>query len=114
MKNLIIVLMLLIGSATYTNAQNQPKSQQTPEEKADEVVAKLKTDIALTDEQAPKVKAITVERINKVTAAQKKHSADKPRLQNARKLIFEEWETQLKGIVSEDQYNKYLATKGQK
>jgi protein CpxP len=112
MKNLILILFLFIASNTYLHAQQgQPKNQQTPDEKADEVVAKLKTDIALTDEQAPKVKTITLDRINKVTEARKKHGADKPRLQAAQKLIFEEWETQLKSIVSEDQYNKYLATK---
>ena len=104
-----------MASATFLHAQQgQPKSQLTPEEKADETVAKLKTDIALTDEQTPKVKAITVDRINKVTAAHKKYGADKQRLQAALKLIFDDWEAQLKIIVNEEQYKKYLATKSQK
>ena len=114
MKKIIFVLVFLMGTTYLYAQQNQTKSSLTPEQKADETVAKLKTDLSLTEEQVPKVKSITVDRINKVTSAHKKYGADKVRIQAANKLIFDEWETQLKSVVTEEQYNKYLASKGNK
>jgi ABC-type transporter MlaC component len=111
-KTFLLATLLLIGF-TFSYAQsNQTKAPMTADQKADEVVAKLKNEIGLTNEQLPKVKAITVEKINKVTAAHKKNGADKTRLQSANKLILEEWESQLKGIITEEQYKKYLTNKG--
>jgi protein CpxP len=94
-------------------AQQKPTmSSMTPEQKADEIVAKLKTDVGLTDEQIPKVKAISLDRVNKNTAAFKKIGPnDKARLLAANKSVLAEWETQLKAILTEDQYAKYLQTK---
>ena len=113
MKKLFFLLLLSCGM-TYSYAQtSQAKSPMTAEQKADETVTKLKTELTLTDDQVTKVKAITVERINKVTAAHKKIGADKSRLNSANKQIYDEWESKLKGILTEDQYTKYLASKGQ-
>lgn len=108
MKNLIFLLALLLGF-TFAHSQGAP---QTADQKADEVVAKLKNDIQLTEEQVPKVKTITLDRINKVTDATKKYGKDKNRLNAAKTKIFDEWEAQLKTIVSEDQYKKYMTGKG--
>lgn len=112
MKKLFFLLILCAGFTVAQAQTNQQKSMMTAEQKADETVTKLKTELSLSDEQVTKVKAITVEKINKVTAAHKKNGADKNRLQAANKLIQDEYETQLKGIVTEDQFNKYLTSKG--
>jgi hypothetical protein len=108
MKKLILSLSFLLFTLVA-----MAQAPMTADQKAEETVSKLKKDIALTDEQVPKVKAITVDRVVKVTAAVKKNGADKQKLQYANKQIMEEWETKLKGIVSEEQYSKYLASKGQ-
>jgi protein CpxP len=109
MKKLFLSLTLFLFT-TLAIAQ----SPMTPDQKADETVNKLKTEIALTDEQIPKVKEITVERITKVTAANKKNGADKQKLQFDNKRIFGEWETKLKGILTEEQYAKYVQSKNKK
>ena len=106
MKNIILSITLLLFS-TLVFAQ----APVTAEQKAEETVTKLKTDLALTDEQVPKVKTITVDRINKITAAKKKNGADKPRMQADSKRIFEEWQTQLKGILTEAQFSNYSSKK---
>ncbi len=112
MKNLFFLILLFVGIQAAQAQTNQPKAMMTAEQKADESVNKLKTELSLNNEQVTKVKVITVDKINKVTAAHKKNGADKSRLQAANKLIQDEYETQLKGIVTEDQFNKYLAMKG--
>jgi hypothetical protein len=109
MKKLVLIIMFVATCMGVSYAQKAPV---TAESKAEEVVAKLKTDLNLSEDQVGKVKAITVERINKVTAAVKKYSPDKNRVQAASKLVLEEWETELKGLVSDEQFSKYLATKG--
>lgn len=109
MKKIVLSLTLFLVT-TFAIAQ----SPVTPDQKADETVNKLKTEVALTREQVPKVKEITVERITKVTAANKKNGADKQRLQFDNKRIFEEWETKLKAILTEDQYAKYVQSKSKK
>ncbi|HSZ71899.1 MAG TPA: hypothetical protein VK750_04440, partial [Cytophagaceae bacterium] len=82
-------LLLLLFTVGITYSYAQTKSPMTADQKADEVVAKLKAELALTDEEIPKVKTITVDKINKVTAAHKKNGTDKSRLQSANKLIQE-------------------------
>ncbi len=106
MKNVFLSFTLFLFS-TLAIAQ----SPMTADQKAEEAVTKLKTELTLTDEQIPKVKAITIDRITKITAAKKKNGADKPRMQSDSNRIFSEWETQLKGIVTDEQYSKYLASK---
>ncbi|MBC7485845.1 MAG: hypothetical protein H7282_03745 [Cytophagaceae bacterium] len=112
MKKLVLLMILFVGMQAAQAQNNQQKSMMTAEQKADESVNKLKTELSLTDEQAVKVKAITADKINKVTAAHKKNGADKSRLQAATKLIQDEYETSLKGILTEDQFTKYLTSKG--
>ncbi len=113
MKKLLFVFALIIGSFNAFS-QNQGKLPMTAEEKADETVSKMKPELQLTDDQVAKVKTATVEKINKVTAAHKKAGADKNKLQASNKLIMEEYEKQLQTILTEEQYKKYLASKGQK
>lgn len=106
------ILSFLFAWCLAASLQLHAQAPKTADQKAQETVDKLKTELALTDEQATKVKTITVEKINKVTAAHKKIGADKNRLKAANQQIQEEWENQLKGIVTEEQYKKYLASKG--
>lgn len=110
MKKLIFVFALLIGVGFSSFAQTAPV---TAEQKADEVVAKMKNDLSLTEDQVPKVKGITLQRITKVTEAVKKYGGDKNRIQAANKLTFSEWENQLKGILTVEQFNKYVESKSQ-
>ena len=109
MKKFILSITLLLFTKLI-----MAQAPMTADQKADEAVNKLKTEVGLTDDQIPKVKEITVDRITKVTAAVKKNGADKQKLQFDNKRIFEEWETKLKGILTEDQYNKYLQAKSKK
>lgn len=109
MKTIILSFCFLIGSIVVMAQQKPAMSNKTPEQKADEIVAKVNERVGLTDEQLPKVKAISIERVNKNTAAFKKIGPnDKARLTAANKLILDEWEIQLKGILTEDQFAKYI------
>jgi hypothetical protein len=108
MKILFLTLCLSFFSLLLVAQQKPALTATSAEQKADEIVSKLNTSVGLTDEQLPKVKAISVERIEKNTAAFKKIGPnDKARLSAASKMNLTEWETQLKGILTEEQYKKY-------
>src|SRR6478735_3588935 len=108
MKKLFFLAILFIGFSSAQAQNNETKSMMTAEQKADEAVKRLTTQLSLTDDQVAKVKVITVDKINKVTAAHKKNGADKSRLAAANDLIQKEYETQLAGIVTKEQYQKYI------
>jgi hypothetical protein len=112
MKKLTILLVFLLSTIVLSKAQTL-QAPVTADQKADEVVNKMKSALSLTDDQTPKVKEITVDRIQKVTEARKKYGADKTRIASANKLIFDEWETKLKGILTLEQYNQYVESKSQ-
>jgi hypothetical protein len=112
MKTFILSFLFLFGSVVLFAQQKPALSNTSPEQKADEIVQKLNSSVSLTDEQIPKIRTISIDRVNKNTAAFKKIGPnDKARLQAANKINLEEWETQLKGILTEDQYNKYLQSR---
>ena len=112
MKKIFFLFVFLLGAVVVSFGQTV-QAPVTSDQKAYEVVTKMKSALSLTDDQAPKVKEITVDRIQKVTEARKKYGADKTRIQSANKLIFDEWETKLNGILTLEQYSKYVESKSQ-
>jgi len=126
MKKVVFMIAVVIAAAFTTQAQQakskgngngngQQKGQNlTPDQKADKITARLKTELSLTDAQVPQVKQATLTRINQAADAKTKAGADKQALGQQRKQIFQSWETQMKGILTPDQYNTYLAKKEEK
>lgn len=94
--------------------KGQEKKNMTPEERADKVSNRMKTELGLTDDQATKVKAITLTRATKMAEIRTKaktEGADKTALKAERKATHQAWEADLKGIVSAEQFAKYQAKK---
>jgi periplasmic protein CpxP/Spy len=119
---LIIAIALLSVPVLAQNSKGKGKDQEktqkaknlTPEEKATKITNRLKTELALTDEQTPKVNQATLSRINQVAAAKTKAGDDKKIFGQERKKIFQSWETEMKGILTADQYKTYLVKKEEK
>lgn len=124
MKKVIFMIALVLFSVSLQAQNNAEKGKTkdktqkaknlTPEEKADKITNRLKTELTLTEEQTPKVKQATLNRINQVTAAKTKAGEDKKVFGQERKKIFQSWETEMKGILTEDQYKTYLVKKEEK
>jgi len=101
------------------NAQGKAKGKEqnqklTPEERAEKITGRLKTELSLTEEQTPKVKQATLNRITQVEAARTKAAGDKKVFGAERKTIFQNWESEMKGILTSEQYSTYLAKKEEK
>jgi protein CpxP len=118
MKKVIFLLALIVSVGTlYAQTKNKGKGNRTYanlDERVNEVTGKLKTDLKLTDDQASQVRAITLNRVKQVSDAKKSFGEDKKGFNQARKTIFQGWETELKSIVTADQYAAYLVKKDER
>lgn len=89
----------------------QEKMQQkTPEEKAKMISDKMKTELALTDEQYQKVQVINLDFATKSKDI-KKEGTDKSAWAEKIKPLDEERTTALKGILTPEQFAKYESMK---
>lgn len=97
--------------AVSSFAQDAPKTQKTPEELANKRADKLKTELALSDDQRAKVYAAVLDRITKVRAIRAKYPNNKKGAQKEIKPINEAFQTTLKGILTPEQITKWEALK---
>ncbi len=113
-------MAILIATTTMMYAQQSGKKEKgkaqkgkslTPEERAVKITNRLQKELTLTAEQTPKVNQSTLNRINQIQAAQTKTGADKKAFGQERKKIFQNWEAELKGILTPEQYTTYLSKK---
>ncbi len=117
MKKVIFMIALLV-TATFAYAQ-QPSGKSksskgqslSPEEKAEKITSKLKTELSLTDAQVPKVKQATLTRIKQVATAKTNAGEDKQAFRQEGRKIFQNWEAEMKGILTPEQYTAYQAKK---
>ncbi|MCU0428544.1 MAG: hypothetical protein MUF42_01105 [Cytophagaceae bacterium] len=130
MKKLLFVVALLASAMMFAqngnakgkgkgkgNAANaQAKKNMSPEERADKITGRLKSEMGLSDDQMPKVKEITLARTKKMAELRAKYanSQDKTAFKAERKAIFESWQSDLKSSVNPDQYAKYEAKKAER
>lgn len=129
MKKIIFILALIIAiSNTYAQSDNSKGKGKgngdgsgnkekgkgkslSPEERADKITLRLKEKLSLTEEQTPKVKQITLTRVNAIKAAKDASKDDKKAFGQERKKLVQAWEVDLKGILTPEQFTKYTAYK---
>lgn len=125
MKKVIFLLALIVSVGTLHAQQTKSKTKEkdnkgqtkkyaSQDERVNKVTDDLKTNLKLTDDQTSKVRTITLNRVKQVSDAKKSFGADKAGFNKERKTIFQGWETELKGIVTADQYAAYLVKKDER
>lgn len=121
MKRIILLSMLAVFCqfTTLQNLYSQTKAnnkvRRTPQEKADARVKRMTQDLSLTADQVPKVKAIILDRIQKMDALKTKYasSADKKEMHQKMKTIRDQKESELKAVLTPEQYAKHVQMKEQ-
>ncbi len=119
MRNLtlgiIAMVMIVIGISAIAPAQQDQKSNKTPEEIATKKADRLKSALALTDEQYKQVYSVFLENANKMkTEREKMKSLDKEARKEIKKKHKEETRAKLQGILTKDQMDKLEQMKGGK
>ena len=92
-------------AATSTSA----KSAKTPEEKATEALAKWKTALKLTDEQAPQFESIMKDSYQKMADAKKDAAGDKAKMKASMEQIMKDRHDALSKLLTPEQMKTYEA-----
>jgi len=102
MKKIILTLAVLVMTTISINAQESKEPRKSPEERTEKIVTKMKTDLALSDDQVTKLKPIILKREQKRDALRSTMSDAKDR----HKEMAKETEDDLKNILSPEQMEK--------
>jgi protein CpxP len=117
MKKMLFMIALVVSVNTVfaqpsgkKNHEKKPAEHSrkiSPDEKADKVSKRMKTDLSLSDKQAAEIKKITLARMDNAQTARHKAAEARKAYHQERKQIQQNWEQDLKGILSAQQYADY-------
>ncbi len=113
--NLTLAVMLIFGLfAVNSYAQNsdQTKTKKTPEQKAEKMAKKMQEKLSLSDAQYKSVYDLALNTINQ-RASLKANGTDKETRRAEMKSLMEKQESQLKTILSSDQWTKWESLKSE-
>jgi protein CpxP len=128
MKKLLITLLLLVGTSNYAQETDVPKNTKekrskqvkSPEQRGENLLAKLSTELNLDATQQAHIKPIIEEQFTKIGAlrAQMKSNKDnnielsadeKKEMRKSRMADKEATENKMKAILTAEQFVKYQA-----
>ena len=92
------------GAAKTATKSSTPKS---PEEMAKEALAKWKTTLKLTEEQAPQFESVMMDSYTKMAAAKTEAAGDKAKLKTAMDQIMKDRSEALAKVLTPDQMKTY-------
>ncbi|MDQ3292625.1 MAG: DUF4890 domain-containing protein [Bacteroidota bacterium] len=128
MKKVLIAIAfgLFAVSATYAQTDNQANNEQqsfkreraTPEDRASRQTKMMSKSLGLTADQETKLQALNLKRINDMQAAREKLNNNGGSQNNSfskeAKTLRDSYETQLKTILTPEQYTKYQSQREEK
>lgn len=97
----------LVVAISLSFAQNPSKPKRTPEQKAVKRSEMLAQKLTLTNEQKQSIYVLILDRTTKVEAVKAKYAADKKGMGKELKPIRDNFDTQMKAILTPDQATKW-------
>jgi len=110
---LMVLSLLLVAFASAVHAPvamsatSSAKAAKTPDEMASEALAKWKTALKLTDEQAPQFESIMKDSYQKMADAKKDAAGDKAKMKTSMDQILKDREEALTKLLTPDQMKIY-------
>ncbi len=95
----------LVACSTLATAQDAPKKKGRMS--VEQQMERYNTELTLTDEQKPKVKAVLEETSKKMQEIRNDPNFDRSQMREKMQPIMEKQNEKMKGILTEDQYKKY-------
>lgn len=109
--NLSLVVLLILGLfAVNSYAQTDGKTKKTPEQRAEKIAKRMQEKLSLSDAQYKSVYDLTLSTINQRASLK---NMDKEARKTEMKKLRENQATQLKGILSSDQWTKWEGMKNE-
>lgn len=103
-------VILVLGLASAGRAQLDELKDTTPQQRAKAQTAFMKAKLGLAPEQLPKVEAINFKYAEKMEPVIKGDSGPFMKMRQMKEVNGEK-ESELQGVLSPDQFQKYLAAK---
>ena len=110
MKRLSLIAAMVLGGlvacstlATAQDATPKKKARFTPEQQLE----RMTTQLNLTDEQKPKVKAVLEETSKKMQEIRNAPDFDRSHMREKMQPVMEKQNEKMKAILTEDQFKKY-------
>jgi hypothetical protein len=110
MKKVLMPFILLFVLLSATVSVDAQKKMATPQERADKLTEWMKTNLKLEDNQALQVQGINIKYANKTEQLQNSTLSKQQKLQ-ALKADDTARDKELKMVMTEQQFNTYLAKK---
>lgn len=112
-KSAVTLMFILSCLFVTTQLSAQEKQRMSPEERAKSMTEKMKTDLVLTDAQYQPVYDINLKYAQKNQEIMKGSSSREEKMK-AIKASNDEKDQELKGVLTDEQYTKYLKNKDEK
>ena len=122
MKSTFIAMALgLVTTTTYAQTENQNNATQkqetrqraTPAERASQQTKMMATTLSLSADQEAKVQALNLKRLTQIDALRESKESQENVDRNKAKTIRDNWNTELKSILTPEQYTKYEVQQGE-
>ena len=116
MKKIVVVVFALLLSLNVSWAQDAEKAgkpKKSPEQRSEMFVKRMTKELTLNPEQLERVKSLNLDRFKNIDEAKAAGSNDKRGLALKVKAINETFDTNLKGVLTPEQFTKYLTMKAE-
>ena len=102
-----MIPLLIAAFASSAIAGASSTATKSPEERAKEALAKWKTTLKLTEEQAPQFESIMTDSYTKMAAAKTDAAGDKTKMKTSMDQILKDREAALAKVLTPDQLKTY-------
>lgn len=113
MKKSITVWAFMFTVLCATAQTDQHKTHKSPQERANKVTEEMVKDFGISEEQKTKVQALALKRAETVSAIKMKGKEEKKAHRADMKKANEEFEKELKTVLTPEQFTKWEAKKKQ-
>lgn len=102
------VMLAFLFTGNIMLAQETSKPQKTAEDRAEKWITEAKTKLSLKDDQIAKAKAIILTELNQRISDKEKLKGNREQMQAARKEREAKTDVEIKKILDDSQYKKYI------
>jgi Spy/CpxP family protein refolding chaperone len=88
--------------------------KRTPQERADMQAKRLQTQFNLTDAQASKIREMSLTKASQMQDIKAKYAEDRKAMGAEMKTVKSNWDSQLKSVLTPDQYAQYEKDRAEK
>lgn len=114
MKRILFAFTMFVLVTTSMAQGNKGKGPKTPEQKATNVSNKMSQELSLAEDQKSKIYAMSLERLKKKEQLKVKYANDKEAAKKEYKEIQQSYATNLKTLLTPEQYKRWEEIKAQK